>query len=93
VNIDCTTATRGNRQLWQLPVSLRHYEVDAMALRTALTDVLGLQHPILLAPMAGVSGGALAAAVSHAGDCRRGRRLDPRHTFRKCYRARHNYRS
>jgi nitronate monooxygenase len=59
-----------------------------MALRTALTDVLGLQHPILLAPMAGVSGGALAAAVSHAGDCRRGRRLDPRHTFRKCYRAR-----
>ena len=62
-----------------------------MALRTALTDVLGLQHPILLAPMAGVSGGALAVAVSHAGDCRRGRRLDPRHTFRKCYRARHNY--
>jgi hypothetical protein len=64
-----------------------------MALRTALTDGLGLQHPILLAPMAGVSGGALAAAVSHAGDCRRGRRLGSRHTFRKCYRARHNYRS
>ena len=39
-----------------------------MALRTALTDVLGLQHPILLAPMGGVSGAALAPAVSRAGD-------------------------
>jgi NAD(P)H-dependent flavin oxidoreductase YrpB (nitropropane dioxygenase family) len=47
---------------------VRHDQVDAMALRTALTDVLELQPPILLAPMAGVSGGALAAAVSHAGD-------------------------
>lgn len=35
--------------------------------RTALTDRLGIEHPILLAPMAGVSGGRLAAAVSNAG--------------------------
>lgn len=35
--------------------------------RTALTQLLGLQHPLLLAPMAGVSGGRLAAAVSRAG--------------------------
>ena len=39
-----------------------------MTARTqALTDLLGIRHPVLLAPMAGVSGGALAAAVSHAG--------------------------
>ncbi|MDE2571030.1 MAG: nitronate monooxygenase [bacterium] len=38
-----------------------------MAFRTALTQLLGIEHPILLAPMGGVSGGALAAAVSRAG--------------------------
>jgi nitronate monooxygenase len=38
-----------------------------MALRTALTDLLGIRHPILLAPMGGVSGGKLATAVSRAG--------------------------
>ena len=38
-----------------------------MAFRTALTDLLGIRHPILLAPMGAVSGGALAAAVSRAG--------------------------
>jgi nitronate monooxygenase len=38
-----------------------------MRFRTALTDLLGIRHPILLAPMGGVSGGALAAAVSQAG--------------------------
>lgn len=36
-------------------------------LRTALTERLGIAHPLLLAPMAGVSGGRLAAAVSRAG--------------------------
>lgn len=35
--------------------------------RTALTDLLGLQHPILLAPMGAIAGGALAAAVTRAG--------------------------
>lgn len=35
--------------------------------RTPLTDLLGLQHPIVLAPMGAVAGGALAAAVSRAG--------------------------
>jgi len=38
-----------------------------MTLRTALTERLGIRHPVLLAPMGGVSGGALAAAVSAAG--------------------------
>lgn len=32
-----------------------------------LTRLLGIDHPVLLAPMAGVSGGALALAVSRAG--------------------------
>ena len=37
------------------------------AIVTPLTVALGIRHPVLLAPMAGVSGGALAAAVSRAG--------------------------
>ncbi|WP_251982599.1 nitronate monooxygenase [Streptomyces violaceusniger] len=38
-----------------------------MALSTELTEFLGLRHPIVLAPMGGAAGGALAAAVSRAG--------------------------
>src|SRR3990170_7312276 len=38
-----------------------------MAIATALTRLLGIEHPIILAPMGGVAGGALAAAVSNAG--------------------------
>lgn len=38
-----------------------------MALSTPLTRLLGIAHPVLLAPMALVSGGRLAAAVSEAG--------------------------
>jgi nitronate monooxygenase len=38
-----------------------------MAIRTVLTDRLGIVHPIVLAPMGGVAGGRLAAAVSNAG--------------------------
>ncbi|HEV8678762.1 MAG TPA: nitronate monooxygenase [Stellaceae bacterium] len=38
-----------------------------MALRTGLTERLGIRHPILLAPMGSSAGGALAAAVSAAG--------------------------
>jgi len=38
-----------------------------MSIRTPLCDLFGVDHPVLLAPMAGVSGGALAAAVSRAG--------------------------
>lgn len=34
---------------------------------TALTEMFGLEHPIVLGPMGGVSGGCLAAAVSNAG--------------------------
>jgi len=36
-------------------------------MHTALTDLLAIEHPVLLAPMGNVSGGALAAAVTRAG--------------------------
>ena len=39
----------------------------AMALRTKLTERLGIRHPVLSAPMGSTAGGALAAAVSAAG--------------------------
>jgi len=38
-----------------------------MPLTTRLTKFFGIEHPILLAPMAGISGGRLAAAVTGAG--------------------------
>ena len=38
-----------------------------MTLRTALTAKFGIEHPVVLAPMGGVAGGALAAAVSEGG--------------------------
>lgn len=38
-----------------------------MSIHTPLCELLGIEHPVLLAPMAGVSGGALAASVSWAG--------------------------
>jgi nitronate monooxygenase len=38
-----------------------------MRLRTRLTDTLGIEHPILLAPMNVIAGGKLAAAVTDAG--------------------------
>ncbi len=38
-----------------------------MTLKTALTEALGITHPIVSAPMATVAGGALAAAVTEAG--------------------------
>ncbi len=38
-----------------------------MPLRTTFTDLLGVAHPIALAPMGGVAGGSLAAAVSDGG--------------------------
>lgn len=36
-------------------------------INTALTSLLGIEHPLILAPMGGASGGRLAAAVSRAG--------------------------
>jgi len=36
-------------------------------IETALTNLFGLQHPIVLAPMGRIAGGRLAAAVSNAG--------------------------
>jgi len=38
-----------------------------LPIRTPLTTLLGIAHPVIAAPMAFVSGGALAAAVSNAG--------------------------
>ncbi|HEX6933755.1 MAG TPA: nitronate monooxygenase [Streptosporangiaceae bacterium] len=38
-----------------------------MTISTAFTELLGIRHPIALAPMGGSAGGALAAAVSNAG--------------------------
>jgi len=38
-----------------------------MAISTAITKLLGIVHPIVLAPMGGVAGGRLAAAVTAAG--------------------------
>lgn len=38
-----------------------------MSIRTPLCDLFDIAHPVFSAPMAGVSGGALAAAVSRAG--------------------------
>jgi nitronate monooxygenase len=38
-----------------------------MTLRTAFTELFGVRHPVVLAPMAGSAGGALAAAVSNGG--------------------------
>jgi len=38
-----------------------------MALHTRLTEALGIEHPIISAPMAFAAGGKLAAAVTAAG--------------------------
>jgi nitronate monooxygenase len=38
-----------------------------MSIKTALTTLLEIEHPNLLAPMAGIAGGALASAVTSAG--------------------------
>ena len=38
-----------------------------MTMSTAFTRLLGIQHPIALAPMGGFAGGALTAAVSNGG--------------------------
>jgi nitronate monooxygenase len=38
-----------------------------MALSTAFTEMFSVPHPIVLAPMGGSAGGALAAAVSNGG--------------------------
>src|SRR4029453_13265313 len=40
---------------------------DAMPIATRLTELLGIKHPIVLAPMDLVSDGRLAATVSRAG--------------------------
>ena len=41
--------------------------ITTMVHATRLTEMFGIDHPVLLAPMAGVAGGRLAKAVSDAG--------------------------
>jgi nitronate monooxygenase len=41
--------------------------MEDKAVRTLFTDMMGISHPIALAPMGGAAGGALAAAVSNGG--------------------------
>jgi nitronate monooxygenase len=43
------------------------WELTRMALYTRLTEMLGIEHPIISAPMAFAAGGKLAAAVTAAG--------------------------
>ena len=50
---------------------------DNTMILTALTEMLGLQHPILLGPMGGVAGGHLAATVAAAAPRRQGRAMVP----------------
>jgi nitronate monooxygenase len=38
-----------------------------MTIQTSITKLFGIEHPVVLAPMGSVAGGALAAAVSRAG--------------------------
>src|SRR3954469_16486974 len=38
-----------------------------MSIRTAVTEMFGLESPTVLEPMGGISGGKLAAAVSNTG--------------------------
>jgi hypothetical protein len=50
--------------------TLHGHEIEganSMPLRTKLTEKLGINHPILLAPMGTASGGTLAKAVTEAG--------------------------
>jgi nitronate monooxygenase len=43
------------------------WEAGKMAIRTVFTERFQVTHPLVLAPMAGASGGTPAAAVPHAG--------------------------
>jgi nitronate monooxygenase len=52
-----------------------------MPIQNRLTQMLGIQHPVLLAPMDLVSGGRLAAAVSRAGGPRSCTATRGRHAF------------
>jgi nitronate monooxygenase len=40
---------------------------EGMSLSTAFNNLVAVEHPVVLAPMGGIAGGALAAAVSNAG--------------------------
>jgi nitronate monooxygenase len=55
------------RQIHTIKVTFDGWIGWAMPIHTALTELFGIEHPIVLAPMGGVSGGKLAAAVSEGG--------------------------
>jgi nitronate monooxygenase len=46
---------------------LQGWKDDGVGLTTGFTELVGVEHPIELAPMAGSAGGELAAAVSNGG--------------------------
>jgi len=50
-----------------IPIAFWTLKNITMTLKTKLTQQLNIKHPVILAPMAGVSGGAIAGAVSAAG--------------------------
>jgi NAD(P)H-dependent flavin oxidoreductase YrpB (nitropropane dioxygenase family) len=52
-----------------------------MPIKTALTDLFGIQHPILSAPMDVIAGARLTAAVSAAGRDHRAHRQRGRADF------------
>src|SRR5699024_4973909 len=58
---------------WGLPAPLRHLtrrssgRSKVSAMRTRLTEILDIEHPVMLAGMGGVSYSALVTAVSEAG--------------------------
>jgi nitronate monooxygenase len=62
-----TVATRNPAQADEHERGHEYIPSEGKKIITRLTQRFGIQHPILCAPMAYVSGGALAAAVSHAG--------------------------
>src|SRR5690348_15310732 len=53
---------RGQRKMGSVPDFLR-----MAPMKTRFTEAFGMKHPIACAPMAYVTGGRLAAAVSNAG--------------------------
>jgi len=67
VPIDCASPPCFMHELDPAYLGIEGERSVRPAFRTAATELLGVTHPILLAPMGAVSGGALAAAVARAG--------------------------
>jgi nitronate monooxygenase len=65
----CNSAARGQCPIFSAGRSLGLFRKKHRmpVIETALTRLLGIEHPILLAPMGSAAGGKLAAAVTNAG--------------------------